>query len=151
MTTYTLSRCTVADGAELSANNIPAFWEDPHWILAWKHRTLEFHIEEVTKRFPRNLLNERTIKRHQKAIDPETGRIVGYARWYLPDAYAKNADGTLTWPEAVVPAVTVEEEAEFRRIASTVIWDPNNEADEDPDPVEETKKEILARKPYMRA
>ena len=151
MAPYTITHCTVADSAELSANNIPAFWQDPHWILAWKHRTLEHQIGQVTKRFPRNLLNERAIKRHQKALDPETGRIVGYARWYLPDASATNADGTFAWPEAVVPAVTPEEEAEFRRIASTVIWDPNNESEETPDRVEETKKEILARKPYMRA
>jgi len=150
MTTYTLSRCTVLDGPELSANNIPAFWENPNWVLTWKHRTLEFHISEVTKRFPRNLLNERTIKRHQKATDPETGRIVGYARWYLPDSYTTNPDGTLTWLEAVVPAVLPEEEADIHMIASTAIWDPKDFPIENPDLVAVTKKEILARKPYMR-
>ncbi|ORY56353.1 uncharacterized protein BCR38DRAFT_469475 [Pseudomassariella vexata] len=48
---YTLSQCTVTDGAALSSDNIPAFWADPHWILAWHHRTVEYHIAQVAKRF----------------------------------------------------------------------------------------------------
>jgi hypothetical protein len=113
MATYTISQCTVADGAALSRNSISAFWEDPHWILAWRHRTLEHHISEIAKRMPRNLLNDRMTKRHQKAIDPETGRILGYARWILPLSHATNADGTPAWPEAVVPAVGPRKKPKF--------------------------------------
>lgn len=148
-TTYTISQCTVADGPALSANNIPAFWEDSHWVLTWRHMTLEDQIAQVTKRFPRNLLNDGETMRHQKAIDPETDRIVGYARWYIPPTHATNADGTPAWPEAIVPRVGAEEEAEFRRIAESAIWNPNDYSDDDPIAV--IKKEILARKAYMRA
>lgn len=109
---------------------------------------LDDQITQVTKRFPRNLLDEREIKRHQKAIDPETGRVVGYARWYLPPTHVTNADGTPVWPDAMVPAVEAEEEAEFLKIADTAIWNPNNETDGTA--VRLTKEGILARKPYMR-
>lgn len=122
---YTISGCTVADGAALSANNIPAFWADPHWVLTWRHRTLEYHILQVTRRFTRNLLNNRDTNRHQKAIDTGTGRLMGYARWHVPSEYATTPDGTPAWPEAVVPAISPEEEAEIRRIAETAHWDPN--------------------------
>jgi hypothetical protein len=47
---------------------------------------------------PWNLINRRAEKRHLKAIDVETGELVGYARWLLPPILAdKNV-----WPEAAV-------------------------------------------------
>ncbi|KAH8802600.1 acetyltransferase [Xylogone sp. PMI_703] len=150
MATYIITQCTISDGPALTADNIPAFWRDLHWILAWRHRTLEHHVAEVTKRFPRNLINNRETWRHQKAVDPETGEIVGYARWILPSTHATTADGALAWPEAVIPAVGPDEEAEIRRIASTAIWDPNTDSDELLVPIREIEEEILARKPYMR-
>lgn len=129
---------------------MPAFWTDPHWVLAWKHRTLEYHISQITKRMPRNLLNDRETKRHQKAVDAETGRLVGYARWILPESRARLADGTPAWPQAVVPAVSAEEEAEIRRVADTAHMDPNEEFDHLTDHIQEVKKEILSRKEYLR-
>lgn len=83
MASFVLSQCSVADGTALAANSIPAFWVDPHWVLAWRHRTLEYHISQIALRFPRNLLNNREALRHQKAVDTETSRILGYARWCL--------------------------------------------------------------------
>jgi hypothetical protein len=151
MATYTISQCTIADGAALSRNNMSAFWEDPNWVLAWRHKTLEEHIAQVTKRVPRNLLNDRETLRHQKAIDPQSGRLLGYARWILPASYAALADGTPAWPEAMVPAVAAEEEAEIRRVADTAIWDPRHDADALDEPVSRIKREILERKPYIGA
>ncbi|KDN65588.1 putative acetyltransferase [Colletotrichum sublineola] len=149
-TKYIIKHCTVADSDELTRNNISAFWADPHWNLAWRHRTLEYHISQVAKRTPRNLLSDPGTKRQQKAVDPVTGRIVGFARWYLPASHATNADGTPAWPDAMVPAVTSEEEAEFQRIAKTAHWDPNEDSDELLTPIIEAKDEILAKKSYMR-
>jgi hypothetical protein len=128
-----------------------AFWQDPNWILAWRHTTLEQHIAEVAKRIPRNLLNDRTTMRHQKAVDPETGCLLGYARWILPPSHATVADGKPAWPEALGPAVGHEEEAEIRRVAATAIWNPNHDGDVLDVPVGEIKREILQRKPYLRA
>ncbi|RFU28499.1 hypothetical protein B7463_g7844, partial [Scytalidium lignicola] len=110
----------------------PAFWQVPHWILEWRRKTLEHHIAQVAKRLPRNLINDRKTKRYQKALNPETGDIVGYARWILPLTHA------------------ITEDAEIRRIADTAIWDLNTDSDELLVPIREIKNEILARKPYMR-
>ncbi|KAI1871502.1 uncharacterized protein JN550_004496 [Neoarthrinium moseri] len=146
MPTYIVAPCSVADGAALSRNNISAFWRDPNWVLSWRHKTLEQHVAEVAKRYPRNLLRDRAAQRHQKAVDPATGRLAGYARWVLPPSHA----GFATWPEAVVPAVTEAEEAEIERVAATAVWDPNPESDVLVEPISKIKKEILGRKPYLR-
>ncbi|KAJ5636272.1 uncharacterized protein N7484_009585 [Penicillium longicatenatum] len=150
MAPFVLSQCRVADGAALAANSIPAFWAGPHWVLAWRHRTLEYHISQIALRFPRNMLNNREALRHQKAMDTETGRILGYARWRLPPSYGISPDdGTPIWPEAQVPAVEPEEEAEIRRLAETVVWDPNDDADELLDRVKALEKEVTPKTPYI--
>ncbi|KAF4770145.1 hypothetical protein N7455_006246 [Penicillium solitum] len=150
MAHFILSQCSVADGTALAANSIPAFWVDPHWVLAWSHRTLEYHISQIALRFPRNLLNNRETLRHQKAVDPETGRILGYARWRLPPSHRTSPDdGTPIWPEAQVPAVEAEKEAEIRRIAETVVWDPNDDADVLLDRVNALEKEVTPKKSYI--
>ncbi|KAK1445699.1 acetyltransferase [Colletotrichum melonis] len=145
-----ITGCTVADSHELTRNNIPAFWADPHWQLAWRHRTLEYHIKQIAKRTPRNLISDPDTKRHQKAVDPVTGRIVGYARWILPSSHAKSIGGAPAWPDAVVPSVSQEEEAEIRRVAGTAHWDPNEESDDLLVPIREAEDEILSRRAYMR-
>ncbi|KZL66174.1 GCN5-related N-acetyltransferase [Colletotrichum tofieldiae] len=148
-TNYIITHCTVADSDDLTRNNISAFWADPHWRLSWRHRTLEYHISQVAKRTPRNLLSDPEAKRQQKAVDPATGRIVGFARWYLPASHMKKASGAPAWPNAIVPAVTLEEQAEIHRIAETTHWDPNEESDELLIPIREAKNEILRRQSYM--
>lgn len=149
MATFAISQCTIADGAALGRNNISAFWEDPTWVLSWKHTTLEQHIETSSRRYPRRLLNDRETSRHQKAVDPETGRLLGYARWILPESAATNADGEPAWPEAVIPAVAPEEEAEIRRVAADTPWNPNPLSDPLDAAVGKIKNELMARKPYM--
>ncbi|KAE8140682.1 hypothetical protein BDV38DRAFT_279659 [Aspergillus pseudotamarii] len=53
MASWKIEPCSVADAPALAYNDMSAFWEDPTWIL------------EV---------------RHQNAVDPLTGELVGYAR-----------------------------------------------------------------------
>ncbi|KAK5989901.1 hypothetical protein PT974_08164 [Cladobotryum mycophilum] len=149
MSKYEISACTVQDHEALANNNIKAWWSDQHWTIPWRHRTREHVIEQVIKRMPRTLLADRTFKRHQKAVDPETGRLLGCARWTLPLSHATNADGTPAWPEALVPAVSPEEEAEINRVAETAIWDPNEESDVLFAPINKIEKELMGDKPYM--
>ncbi|KAL2129169.1 hypothetical protein VTI74DRAFT_8122 [Chaetomium olivicolor] len=85
---FTITHVTAADGPALARANIPAFWADRHWQLVWRHRTLEYHISQVALRYPRNLLRNRETARHQKAVDPVTGEILGYIRWSLPASHA---------------------------------------------------------------
>jgi hypothetical protein len=151
MATVILSPCTIEDSAALSRNNISAFWEDRTWGLSWRHTTLEQHIATTAKRYPRRLLNDRTNSRHQKAIDPKTGHLLGYARWLLPASHAILADGEPAWPEAIVPAVTPEEEAEVRRVAAATPWNPNNESDPLDAVMGKIRDEIVKGKLYMCA
>lgn len=167
--TITITQVSVADGPILAATNIPAFWADPHWRLEWRHRALDYHISQVALRYPRNLLRNRATARHQKAVDTATGKILGYARWSIPASHAtitvtaitspentsedtsleKEGNGTPAWPEALVPAVSAEEEAEISRVADTAVWDPDFTSDPLLDGVREIEKEILGRKTYM--
>ncbi|KAF7538263.1 hypothetical protein G7054_g3075 [Neopestalotiopsis clavispora] len=149
MPSYVLDRCTVADGDAISRNNMSAFWQDANWVLSWRHTTLDKHIIETAKRYPRNLLQNRDTARHQKAVDPETGRLVGYARWSIPAAHAVTATGNPVWPDAVVPAVSPEEEDEFKRVAESADWKPDVTSDPLDDEMIRIKQELIAAKPYM--
>lgn len=141
-----ISGCTVADGDALAANNLPAFWADPHFRLNWPNRTLEYYVIQIAKRMPNNLLTGRETKRHVKAVDPDTGRIVGYVRWILPAGFDASV-----WPEAVTPAVSEDDQAFFRRLASMADWDTGDNATDEPiSPVQKAENEILSKKTYIR-
>lgn len=149
MATFAIVPCSVADGAALSRNNMSAFWEIPNWILAWRNTTLEEHIARMIKRYPRRLISEPETSRHQKAVDAETGRLLGYARWVLPESYTVLADGGPAWPEAMIPAVSPEEKAEIQRVAEATQLNPINDTDPLDEAVRDIKVKIMARKPYF--
>jgi hypothetical protein len=143
---YIISGCTVADGDALAANNLPAFWADPHFRLNWPGRTLEYHVIQAAKRCPHNLLTGRETKRHLKAVHPDTGRIVGYVRWILPASFDASV-----WPEAVTPAVSEDDQAFFRRLASMADWDTGDTTTGGTiSPVQKAENEILSKKTYIR-
>ncbi len=154
-TTFKISQVTIADSPALAANNIPAFWADPHWRLEWRHRTLDYHISQVALRYPRTLLRNRATARHQKAVDPASGEILGYVRWSLPESHSTittedgNEEGTPAWPEAVIPPVSKQQEDEISRVAATAVWDPDLTSDPLLDGMRKIQEEILARKTYM--
>jgi hypothetical protein len=50
----------------------------------------------------------------------------------------------------VVPAVSVEEEEEVKRVAETAVWKPNQESDVLLTRMVEARKELLAGKDYIR-
>jgi hypothetical protein len=81
MATYRIEGCTVDDAAGLAQNNMIAYWTDPTWVLLWEKKSPEYVVAQCAKRFPKNLLADRSHKRHQKVVDVETGQIVGYCRW----------------------------------------------------------------------
>lgn len=142
---YTISGCTVADGDALAANNLPAFWADPQFRLDWPNRTFEYHLIQIAKRYPHRLLTGRETMRHLKAVHPDTGRLVGYARLILP----AGSDASV-WPEAVTPAVSEDDEAFFRRLASLADWTIDDCDDEPISPVQKAENEILSKKSYIR-
>lgn len=103
----------------------------------------------MTKRYPRRLISDPETSRHQKLIDLETGRLLGYVRWVLPESHAVLANGEPAWPEAMAPVVSLEEEAEIKRVAEATTWNPNNDTDPLDEAVRVIKDKIMARKPYL--
>lgn len=150
MAAWKIRGCTVADAPAIARNNMSAFWEDPTWILLWpEHVTKEFLIEQATKRYPRSLIRDHAVNRHQKAVDPVTGTLVGYARWVLPEGHQLDESGQPTWPEAQVPAVSVEEEEEFRKLAESAWWEGRSGMSGLDDKNEVVMDRIMAERPYI--
>ncbi|KAL1640932.1 hypothetical protein SLS58_006548 [Diplodia intermedia] len=97
------------DAADLSETMMRAFYQDPHWASLWKSpATLDDIIHDCARRLPRNLVNGRGSKRHQKAVATATGKAVGYARWILPGEADEAA-----WADAAAPAVDDAERRAF--------------------------------------
>lgn len=149
MPEYIIKGCTVADGGDVARNNMTAFWQDPNWRLTWHKTTLPYVVEQCTARSPRNLLKERDTLRHFKAVDPETGKFLGYIRWNLPQNHCKNEDGTPVWPEGQTPDVDPEEKATIVKMADAADWNPGQEADHLDEPLTRRKNEFLAKKEYI--
>ena len=150
MAGWKIEQCTVADAAALARNNMAAFWEDPTWIALWpKDITLDFLIEQSTKRQARNLLRSREVTRHEKAVDPTTGAVVGYARWILPRGHAIAADGKPVWTEAQVPEVSEEERKHYEDLAASAWWNPQEGMDEIDAKNEVVMERILSERPYI--
>ncbi|KAJ5994185.1 Acyl-CoA N-acyltransferase [Penicillium sp. IBT 35674x] len=107
-------KCSVADGEAIDASCIPGFWADPNYL------TLPAKPAEQTG-------NIATPKSNRSRDGSHT-----WLRQVVPlSSYEINSDGTPVWPEAQVQVVEPEKEAEIRRIAETVVWDPDNDADQE--------------------
>ncbi|KAE8142358.1 hypothetical protein BDV38DRAFT_278523 [Aspergillus pseudotamarii] len=128
-----------------------AFWEDPNWVILWpKDMKREFIIEQSAKRQPRNLLRDREKVRHQKAVDPVTGAVVGYARWILPSGHYTTEDGSPAWAEAQVPDVSEGEKKRYQELAESAWWNPREDMDSLDDKNHVVMDRILAEKPFIR-
>lgn len=150
MTSWIVTRCAVGDAADLARNNMSAFWEDPTWKLLWpKDMTEEFIIEQCTKRVPRNLLRERVTLRHQKAIDPETGALMGYARWVLPESRTVKTSGEPEWAEAQVLDVGADEKEKIESSFQSAWWEPRGDMDALDDKNHVVMDRIRSEKPYI--
>ncbi|KAE8372210.1 acyl-CoA N-acyltransferase [Aspergillus bertholletiae] len=151
MATWKIEPCSVDDAAALAHNNMAAFWQDSNWIILWpKDMKQEFIIRQSTKRQPRNLLRDREKVRHQKAVDPATGAVVGYARWILPSGHFTAGDGSPAWVEAQVPDVSEDEKKRYQELAESAWWSPRQDMDSLDDKNHVVMDRILAEKPYIK-
>nr|RBQ82324.1 hypothetical protein FVER53263_10268 [Fusarium verticillioides] len=117
------SPCRVEDGLLIAQSQVSAFFEEAWWRLSWTDRTRESLIQSIADRSPKNLLTNREVRRHQKIIHLETGDIVGYARWILPESH-KDA-----WLEAQTPDVSDEQREVFARRHAETDWNPREDND----------------------
>lgn len=100
---YVVQPVDPGEAEGLARTMMSAFHENRHWALLWPNMSLEEIIDGCTQRLPRNLVKDRTYKRHQKVVDEVSGEIVGYARWIVPKGFEE------LWLEAQVPEPTTEE------------------------------------------
>ena len=85
MERWRIKSCVLDDAPALARNNGGAFWSQPMWRIVWpKDMEEEFIIEQPVKCMPLRILKDRRAMRQQKAVDPDSGCLVGYARWELP-------------------------------------------------------------------
>ncbi|KAK2013796.1 acetyltransferase [Colletotrichum eremochloae] len=144
MVAYRIEPCTLADAPALARNNMSAFWTDESWHLLWpKDTKLDFLIAQATERIPNNLIRDRATLRHHKAVDPETGALLGYARWVLPAGY----EGAVEWADSQIADVSDEEKRAIKERSDAAWWEPisMNEIDD----CTPEKRRILAEKPYI--
>lgn len=117
------SPCRVEDGLQIAQSQVSAFFEEAWWRLSWTDRTRESLIQSIADRSPKNLLTKREVRRHQKIVHLETGDIVGYARWILPESHRD------AWLEAQTPDVSDEQKEAFAKRHAETDWNPREDND----------------------
>ncbi|CAF9911205.1 MAG: hypothetical protein HETSPECPRED_000271 [Heterodermia speciosa] len=95
----------VSDAETLAPVMMRALYEIKQWVELWHEPSLSNNTAACWRRLPWNLINGRHEERHEKAIDIETGEVIGYARWRLPPVLVENT----AWPEAQVADVNLEQ------------------------------------------
>lgn len=125
MSAITYRKAIAADGPAMGAAHIAAYWEDENWRLIWSHKTREYVSAQSSKRYSMNLLTDREHRRVEVAVDEKTGRLVGYARWCLPDSLASSSE----WLEAQVPGVSKEDEDRYAASHASADWKYRSELD----------------------
>ncbi|KAJ4257393.1 hypothetical protein NW762_008513 [Fusarium torreyae] len=124
MATYQLqSPCRVEDGQYIALNKVSAFWEEAWWRSTWTGKTRESVIQGIADRSPKNLLTDREVRRHQKVVHRETGDIVGYARWILPESHKDS------WLTAQTPDVSDEDKEAFSKRHAEADFHPCHDND----------------------
>ena len=101
---------------------------------------------------PHNLLTDRAHRRHQKAVDVNSGAVVGYARWILPDTCAENTPiGLLDilWSTAQIPTVSQERVLEAKREFDAADWSFDHTMEELDPLVIEMRERLMKQKMYL--
>lgn len=118
MVSIHIKGCTVEDADGLGNSNIRAYWEEPMWRILWPDNvTLDFMIQEMTKKLPMDLLKDADNSRHEMAVDGETGAVMGYIRWIFPDGVLNGQQpDEIKWKTAQVPRVSEEKFKELEKL-----------------------------------
>lgn len=124
-----------------------AFWTDPTWPHIWAPKSLDYVIGQAALRMPATLLKDPVHRRHQKATHSQTGELIGYARWLLPnmDTISDNF-----WPEAKVQPVDAESETQYEKAFDSADWEYSHSMDELDEPMLRMKDHLMELKQYMR-
>ncbi|KAJ7932107.1 hypothetical protein B0H13DRAFT_2520656 [Mycena leptocephala] len=130
--TWPIHPVALADAPHLAHNNMSAFWTDPSWRLLWP--SITYHTSSPN----------RATLRHQRAVDPTTGALLGYARWKVPDT--KEAE----WLDAQVKDVESEAERQgIEECANGAWWEPRFWAAPSDEEAHREKGRILREREYL--
>jgi hypothetical protein len=146
---WTFSGCNVDDAAALAINNVGAFWGQPYWRQIWPaDAQLAYITEQSRKRMAAHvLLQDRDERRHEKAVDEDTGVVVGYARWLVPPPLRSE------WIDGQVPDVGENARKALEELADTAVWNvgvgTNINTDVLDDKIAATKSRILAEREFI--
>ncbi|OQO11718.1 hypothetical protein B0A48_03445 [Cryoendolithus antarcticus] len=111
--------CTTHDGLAIATNNVGAFWRDASWILIWGTKTETYVASQAALRWPYNLLQNQAHHRFFKGVDSESGKLLGFVRWDLPDVPGASE----LWIEGRVPSVELEVEAVLKKAKESADWE----------------------------
>ena len=117
-----LQPCNVDDGPAIGALLATCFWPDPMYRMKFGDHTLEHIAKHHGARTAKSLLADPARRRHQKAVDPATGKMLGYARWTLTD----KPEAENWWPAARLPRVSEERAAQASAEFDAAHW-PHND------------------------
>ncbi|CAD0107469.1 unnamed protein product [Aureobasidium uvarum] len=116
---FSIKSVDVALAPSIAKAMVSARWAEPHWKALFESTTTPTQIVyDLSQRLPWNLINNRTTKRHQVAIDNATGQVVAYIRWILPTHLAST--DPVVWPEAQVAEATPEDRAVYEQMFKAV-------------------------------
>ncbi len=150
MAHWRIEGCTVDDAAAVARNTSGAFWEEPMWMLQWRGDiTQDFLTEQLIKLQPTRLLRERDTRRHQKAVDPDSGKLVGYARWLLPDGRTTTSASEPEWAEAQMPDVSADRRKALDAVAAGAWWGPRTDVDELDADNNTIRRRVASGRPYL--
>jgi len=147
---WTFSGCTVNDAAALAVNNVGAFWGQPYWRMIWPaDAQLPYITEQMRKRMATSvLLKDRDERRHEMAVDEDTGAVVGYARWLVPPPLQSE------WTDGQVPDVEDNAKKALEELADSAVWNvgagTNINTDVLDAKIAATKRRILAEREFIR-
>jgi hypothetical protein len=147
MARFEIISCSIDDGPAIAKANISAFWRDPTWVVIWPGKTLEYVIAQYSRRMPYTLLLDRAHRRHQMVVDTETGVIVGYTRWTLPEL--DGLDMETFWPMARVPGVTQNQEREAEAEYSAADYAFDRSLDELDRPLDDIMDRLTRQKKHV--
>lgn len=136
--------CTMDDGPAVGRNNVPAFWTDSNWKALWPGRTCDYLVSQAVLRWSHTLLKEPARHRHLKAVDANTGALVGFARWKLPEGLSPDL-----WSEAKTPAGSTERMVEAKKNYDSADWEFDHSMDVLDGPMLEVKHRAMAGKQYL--
>jgi hypothetical protein len=149
MAEFEIRSCSIEDGPALAKVYVSAFWTDLTWVVIWRGKTLEYVIAQSGRRWPYTLLMNRANRRHQKVLDAETGSVVGYARWTLPELDINLLNNSSVWPDAQVPAVAPDREQEAKADYAGADYNYDRSLDELDRPLDAMMERLKSEKPHV--